>query len=512
VQCVRVEGVSLRLDLHFKLALVLTVSVSLCGSPYANVLAKSPAVASSPEDRNEVRQLGFDPFEGKGASIMTPIANTSPIRSRSDSAAGFQPLLTEGVFPYQLDPVSAVFSAILTMAVMTYKETGKIDLQGILELMNSTDFYAGVAGSLSAGFGQKGAAKGVGKLSDFIVKKASSGGSLPYPKTAAAIKTLGNVLNGITYMVAVTGGFEYFSQFWKIATKDVPEAHKVTDFVRSSMDTKRLVAMNLLYYTVIDQNMRKRILDSVKYHRIMTFEFIATNVALYVGYQLGTFLASHYGVDNPFTAYVIKAASSASAGVLVQLVPEAFKTGVNSWLLDKKITWKTEALDENLQEIATQTLGARYPTTSVMERDLEAVYRDRDMLSSLRIQRAMADEVLQSGMVSSNIIETGFIEAISSDYEKVEEVFTYVLAQLNTLGSEDRAAQLRSMVKEGSSAAKIYKTIQNNQALLSNPKRLEQFKRVLKEAISKSKEARTDAASLQEFLSASSPELANAIH
>jgi hypothetical protein len=309
-------------------------------------------------------------------------------------------LLIEGVFPYQANPIAAVVAAGLTLAAMSLKETGRVDLNGILFLLNSSDFYAGLIGTMSASTGQKGGVavskylgRAAGKVAPKMIKPLAQN---------QALQVMGNIINGFTHTLSVSGGYEYFSQFWMVATKSIPEAHTVTGFFKADWATQKRVLLNLAYVSMIDKELQKRILDSVRYHRIETFEFIAMNVGIYVGAQLGSLAARQWAPGNPWARQIGPVAGSVGLGILVQAMPDSWKEYFNAKLIENKIRRVQRKYDRLQETIRAGIKDFYYPSYDVdgmtsyvssgidLRRDLDRLVRARHLLSSFRLQKAFA--------------------------------------------------------------------------------------------------------------------------
>lgn len=382
----------------------ITVLVSLAFGA-TNHLDKSSVEASSPEDQLQQSLPGFDP----SSQLQSP-KSLSLHRDPNDPQTKPQvktiPLLTPSVFPYQPNPIAAVVAAGLTLAVVSLKETGKVDVNGILWLLNNSDYYAGIIGSIVSAFGEKKTAQ---FISSAIQKgiKASPKVMKPIFDNQAA-KAFGNIVNGFTYTFAVSAGFEVFSQFWMYATKNVPEVRTMTGLLKASNAKRKQVIGNLLYYCIVDGNMQKRLLNSVYNHRILTYEFIATNIAMYIGGQVGSILAKRYGAGHPILQRIAPVIGSISGGLIVQLVPDSWKNAVNRDLLEYKISNARENLTDALGRVDSYIQQRVYPAEDRdftgyflsgvnLPSDLDRVFRARDLLNSLEFEK-MAYEQQPQGL------------------------------------------------------------------------------------------------------------------
>lgn len=364
--------------------------------------------------------------------------------------------LNTSAFPYQVDPVSVVVAAAITLAVQSLKETGRIDPAAIGRLLDSTDLYAGWIGS------------GVAAYTKYRAQGAIVGASRRIlPERIKAIgqhqltKILGNVVNGLSYTIAVGGGFEYFSQFWKLATRGSDRVRRVSDLVGAEWKEINPVLTNLLNY-VADPNVRKRISSSVYNHRILTYEFIATNVGLYLGIVIGARIAASIGPQTPktkldnwkrrFADYFGRVLGGITGGVMVQLTPEVVRIKVNEALIDWKIRRHLEGLDQDidrLQEGLANRLYPPYHDSGIggfirsqtafhhqdLDIDLERISRAKDMVQSLYLQKmflyesqAEAFEGLVHVYELVDAVSRISLETIGVDYDLKDELSIYDLA------------------------------------------------------------------------------------
>lgn len=266
------------------------IAFSLCSFAFAtNILDKGSAEASSPEDQFQKSLPSFDPLSNLSTDPFAADPQIEKSGGKTPSPQAIPPLVNSGVFPYQPNIIGAIISAAVTMGVMSFKETGKVDLEGIAYLLNSSDFYAGLLGTVVNGYTQKGVSWGVVKGFG-LGAKASPTIIKPFVD-AQMTKVLGSIVNGVTYTAMVSIGFEEFSQFWMYATKKIPEAQTFTGMIAMPFARKMQVVGNLMDIALVNGALQKRIRDSVWNHRVMTFEFIATNIAMYIGGQLGFLVA-----------------------------------------------------------------------------------------------------------------------------------------------------------------------------------------------------------------------------
>jgi len=390
--------------------------------------------------------LGFQSAMG-----VLPSTQFKSDAAEDSVAQPMSPLVTQGIFPYQTNPIAAVIAAGVTLAAMSLKETGSVDVDSILFLLNSTDFYAGLIGTVSGSMGQRGGKSLVSMLGRGLDKLAPS--MMEPLRQKEALKVVGNIVNGFTYSFSVSAGYETFSQFWKIATRNIPEAHKMTDFLSSPMHVKKRVALNLLYYSVLDKNLQKRVLDSVWNHRIMTFEFIAMNVGLYVGAQLGNYIAMTKFPTSPWAKRVAPIAGSIGLGVLIQMMPDSWKEYFNAGLLDWKIARQTARLQELEESIMRGIKNMDYPPESVagmasyfasgvdLTDDVERLIGVRDLLVSLQMQKWLAhpeEAQLAAGMQNNYV---GVLEMMDDGLNAVTQPRISFAAQIDEWVKERKSPE-----------------------------------------------------------------------
>jgi len=401
------------------IAAVFCVSLSLLA---AKVVAPSPVEGSSPEEsnRNALPGLGFLPSSNwptfspaLSQGVMDEALSEDPELLYLIQA---NPLLTGGVIPYQIDPISAFIAAGLVLAVQSYRETGQIDAQAILVLLNSTDLYAGVLGAGFAAYSKRrveqGLAAGARRLAPRFSQEISQ-------KQLARI--FGNIMGGLSYTVAIGSGFEYFSQFWKLSTAGNENVSRVSDIVRAERKDVWPVLQNLLNYFA-DPSVQKRITSSVYNHRILTYEFIAMNVGLYIGILAGGQIVKKLGPQTPssrreiwkrrLTDYFGRVLGGVTGGLMVQFTPEFIKISVNEALLEYKINRNLRHLETRLSRLENGILGPKpmYPPEHRanlgsflfqemnLQSDLDRLARTLDMLDSLWIHHYLvaSDEHLES--------------------------------------------------------------------------------------------------------------------
>ncbi|MDB5039093.1 MAG: hypothetical protein JWQ35_2621 [Bacteriovoracaceae bacterium] len=433
---------------------VLILSISLVfGS--TNLLVKGSIEASSPEEmhENDSPPSSLIPV-GYTANADVDFSGVGTLNKESTSPHRMvSPMVASGLISFQPSPLSSIISAAFIMAVMTLKETGKVDLEGLGYILNSTDFYAGVAGSVVGSITHKPTMQ--------VLELALSRGAASSPRvlkpilTSSAAKQIGNIVNGFTYTLALTAGFESFSQVWKVATRNIPEASTVAGFVRCDRLRKIQVAQNLLYNTLLDQNMQKRIISSVWNHRILTFEFIATNIAMYVGGQLGRFVAEKYAAKTPWLNRLGPALGSISGGLLIQALPRSWTDAANEQLVEWKLNSHKKRLEEDLMRIEEGIKNRFYPTEDSpvtgyfmrgidLQSDIERVLRERDMIASLQTQKLSYD-----GENNQNLVE------LKSIFDNVENRFQSLYDDVSKLRSNNIGGKVEQWVQENRSMEEI---------------------------------------------------------
>ncbi len=417
-------------------ALVFSVSLSF---PAANIWARSPVETSSPEENNKVSLPGFDPISFGLRS------DPSPTESHFSN-----PLLTDGIFPYQSNFYAALVAAGITLAYMTWKETGKVDVGGFIDLLNSTDFYAGYVGSITGKGGQWVGAKGITKL----LEKAPA--SLQPSLTSSTALLLGNIVNGFTQVLSISAGFEICSQFWKISTKNIPEAHTVTGFLAASKAKKIQAVMSLVNNALLDKNMQKRIVQSVWNYRILTFEFISMNVALYSGMILGNWLVTKYGSAYPWLKKWGAIGGGVTLGILTEmLVPDSWNKHANAKLVRWKLGNARHDLDELFEEIRKGILEERYPSFSRkgtrsywmsgvdLQSDMERIFRLTRLVSVLQFQEMFYRE------------EQSLMAALPNSALSTDAQMGRILNEINRANEASLEAQVAQWVAERRSPEEI---------------------------------------------------------
>lgn len=454
-------------------------------SPEELEASESFSLALSPE--NSLESVGEIDSSMDFNSAMAGGGN-----SNKTQAGPINPLLTEGIFPYQANPVSAIISAGLTLAFMSWKETGQVDVKGLLFLLNSTDLYAGLAGSMMGSTGQKAGqnivswiGRGARKLAPEMLEPLAQ---------KEAVQMVGNIVNGFTYTFSVSAGYETFSQFWKIATKNIPEARTVTGFMGAPSWIQRRVLLNLMYYTMIDKNLQKRVFDSIYYHRVMTFEFIAMNIGLYVGAQLGNFVAKKYMPGNVWAQRLAPTIGSVTGGVLMQMIPDSWKFHFNQSLLNWKISSNETRLQGLMAKVQDGISQKFYPARSNkgiasywmsgfdLEDDIERIFATRDLLMSFYMQRAL----------SNNQVSQVWTD-ISDSYSGVRETFESQLAELSR-PEPSLANQIEEWIKANKTPEEIQQL--STEKFRSDPKK-SYYQDLLNDAVQRSKDALDEINGLQ---------------
>ena len=387
---------------------ILGVSLSLMT---AKVMAQGQVEISSPEEsfNQSLPGLGLLPREAwpeMGPVLDLGMFDKSLINDPAlKSNAGLNPLLAPGIFAYQIDPISTFLAAGIILAIQSKRETGKVDVDAIWMLLNSTDLYAGWAGSLSAAITQRGAKNGLQLAARKLIP-----GFYEQLTQKELYKIFNNIIGGFTYTLSVSSGFEYFSQFWKLSTAGVEHVHTVSDLLTAPRKDILPVLQNLMNY-VLDPNVQKRIASSVYNHRILTFEFIAMNIGMYLGIAVGDEIAKKFGPQTPvgkkeivirtLTDYFGRVLGGVAGGLIVQLTPDVIRVKVNRSLLDYKIWRQEKFLKKDMARIRGGIANSLYPpkdaagvgsfffTQMNLQSDVERVSRAVDMLDSLLMQKML---------------------------------------------------------------------------------------------------------------------------
>lgn len=201
--------------------------------------------------------------------------------------------------------------------------------------------------------------------------------------------------------------------------------------------------------------MQKRILSSVYNHRILTFEFIATNVALYVGAQLGSVLSAKYGANTPWLKKLGPVLGSISGGLIVQSLPESWTSAANTKLAQMKITSHQKRLEANLKQIEVGVQSRFYPVQdhpavgywvrgASLESDVDRVLRERDLIASLELQLILGNP--------NNQVE---LSRLSGVFNLIESRLKTVLVDIQGGNKSSLDLNIEKWVKEGRSAEEI---------------------------------------------------------
>lgn len=409
----------------------------------AKVMAQGSIEISSPEETVQSSLSGFDHSAGQANRLESRVPKRSlasflPVITEGamDEAIGVDPLFEKelqanplvnpGVFPYQIDPVSAFVAAAVTLAIQSFRETGQVDMKAVGRLLNSTELYAGVLGSASAAVLRRGLLEG---------GKAVAQSQLPNLtatlSSSQLMRILGHITNGLTYTVAVGGGFEIFSHFWKLTIADVENVSKVSDLLKMEQKDFKSLMANFLNY-LADSRVRKRIYDSVWNHRVLTYEFISMNIGLYMGIFAGDLIAKRIwpglsaadklGLKQRMQRYFARTLGGIFGGVVVQFTPSFIKVGVNRQLLGWKISNKRAALDRVIESIQYGLANQLYPATSNsgfgsylmtqmdLGADIERLSRELDNLNSLYMQQLFVMNEEDQGMMG---LQNSFADTLS---------------------------------------------------------------------------------------------------
>ncbi len=463
-----------------------------------NLVVAGSVEASSPEERHESDSSlsGLIPLT---ASVQATIPQDQ-IEKGVVGTGPVNPIITSGVFPYQPNPLAAIIAAGITMAAMTWKETGKIDLESLGYIFNSSDFYAGLIGSVTSSFTHK--------QTTAVIAAGLSRGIQGFPNTIKpffekeSVKIFGNILNGFTYTFAISSGFEYFSQIWKHATKNIPEVNTIGGLVRAPGLRKKQVALNILYYMVNDTVMQKRILSSVFNHRIMTFEFIATNVGLYVGHVLTGLLVQKYGGGKSWMLKVAPVVGSMLGGLFVQLLPGSWKGRINQELAIYNRKRHEKNLEVALQELERGVKNKTYPvdeltktgyfiTGADLQSDIERTLRARDMVASFCLQ-----EISNGG--SSELLLTKFKTVLTHVDNRLKLLLIYV--------KEERGRSLHDQIEKWLEQNKTPDEIQHLGSQMTQSSTHERYYEFLLDAaVERSELTSSDAQGLAHFILANKP-------
>lgn len=402
----------------------------------ANSFALNPVEASSPEETDEYSLPGLEHDMEESLPSFSPIVDfREQGENNGHTMLAPQSLFMEGMFPYQANPVSMVMAAAITLAYQSWRETGEVDPEAIWELLQSTDLYAGYAGLVHGAIAQRGAAASSRLLMRGPVKAISS---------SKVFMFFRSIINSFSYTFAVSSGFEYFSQFWKLASQHIPEVSTVSDLVNAPRDVKLRLTQNLMNY-VAHPDVQKRVANSVWHHRIYTFEFIAMNFGLAFGMMAGEAVARYalkrFGPTVPtgrrarlvtgFSRHLGRVLGGVSGGVLVQLAPDSLRLGINRYFLERKLRSQNEKLERQLKELEENIYFLLYPAEDGsnlgsyffsgfnLESDLQAILRTRDLLFSLEAQRFSIKDESHKLLEEVQRVETSLRGRLEDLYEDV---------------------------------------------------------------------------------------------
>lgn len=394
----------------------------------AKAIAEGSLETSSPEEPKPKSLPGLRALPKESWPTVIPMSEWSQL-SGGQGVAGIQPGLTPGISPYQINPITAVMTAGVVLAIQSLKEQGRIDHQALWRLLNTTDFYAGIAGAFAATKTKDAVVAGGRGLASRI----APGAFKEFGKNHT-VQLFGNIMNAFSYTLAVSSGFEYFSQFWKLATRDIPNVSRVSDLTGASSTDVIRVLSNLMQYAV-HPDVQRRILSSVKYHRIYTFEFIAMNVGLFVGVFVGDQVAKRIGPkaseatkkawSQRLTLEMGRFLGGVLGGAAVQFIPDGFRLRVNASLLDSKIHALRGDMNHLITKIEQGVLNKSYPPYSApsigsffspqvnLQSDVMRMIRKRDLLYSLYAHRyfligvedTMMEEIQQEQVALNQKIE-----------------------------------------------------------------------------------------------------------
>lgn len=426
----------------------------------ANVKAQGSVEISSPEESIEsslsgsslqtlpqelipslIPALGLEQVEDalNGVSLVDPLAQGQPINPTI-------PLFGAGVFPYQVDPLSAIVAAVVVLGVQSYLETGKVDPRALAAFLNRTDFYAGVAGAAFFGVNKYGAGLGLEKLALWAAPQ-----TIDRLASVKAMRALNHLVSGVTYTIAVSGGYHYWSQFWMMATAGVSDDVKtVTGFINARLEDQVAVGSNLLRYLMM-ADIQKRVVASVYRHKIQTFEFMAMNAALYFGIVAGGVIAERIGGPIPkgvkrtwarrATEYFLKVTGGIFFGTAIQFIPESFRLAVNSAWLDSKIRGQEEKLDRFVKTIEDRILLREYSAglgrhreSLSLTKDLDTLFRIRDLIVSLYAQRLSLLE--ENDLAADSVIES--LDQVTESLDR----YLFMCGGSNVLSNSQQSDQL----------------------------------------------------------------------
>lgn len=423
----------------------------------AKAIAEGSVEKSSPEETKPSFLPGLRAFPKEVWPTIIPMNKWESMAS-AQGMTGIQTTWAPGTSPYQVNPITAIMAAGITLAIQSLREQGRIDHQALWRLLNSTDFYAGIAGSILSNSAKDGAVSGTRKLIGRFTPNTAQ--AFKDFGSAQKLQLFGNIINAFSYTFAVTAGFEYFSQFWKLATRNVPNVSKVSDLRNASKSDLIRVFSNLFQY-FMHADIQKRIISSVKYHRVYTFEFIAMNVGLFVGVFVGDQIAKRIGpkaseatkkgMAQKLTLELGRFLGGISGSIAIQFISDGFKVRVNSALLD----WKINKVRDDLTGLMAQMdAGMRYKyyppyhdagwgsffsTQINLLSDVRRLIRTRDLLYSLYAHKFF--------LVGT---DDELLEQIASEQDEINKRMTSWISRTGAMGPTSSEEALDRTLKESS--------------------------------------------------------------
>lgn len=426
---------------------VVWVSLSLLLA--AKVTAEGPEKKSSPEESLKYSLPGSGLLPQDSWGTMIPSNNAGAFQSALEAdpeiAALFKTstLTNPGVYPFQVDPISAFVAAGLTLAVQSYLETkaetgqGRINVDAIWLLLNSTDFYAGVLGSGVAAYTKRSVQDGLG----FVAKKAAPNLVKKLSKSAL-VRIFNNIIGGFSYTLAVSSGFQYFTYFWQVSTAGVDNVNTVSDLMNKAAGHDVRAVLQNLMNNVVDPNLQKEIASSIYNHQILTFEFISMNVGLYLGLVAGDLIAKKVTKKTPankkqvwvkrLQTYFARVLGGTTFGVAVTLIPRSFKVSINKALLDYKISRYEDKLEADVNRLLAglehQTyppehrpgVGSFFMSQMNLGDDIDRINRRVKMLTSFQLQRLFVYEEPQEAMDQVVSYQSQVIQVLEDALDKVD--------------------------------------------------------------------------------------------
>jgi len=415
------------------------VSLSLLA---AKVIAQGPVEKSSPEEFIENSPPGLGLLTpGSWATYQSALDSgpfTQALTKDPELEAMFRanPLTVSGVLPYRPDPISTFIGAAIILAIQSMQEKGSVDVDAIYELLNSTELYAGLLGSGTLAWTRWRSGQAITwagkKVAPDMIKSISK-----YQLT----KILNHIVGAVTYAVAVSGGYEYFTGFWKLSTQGVENVSTMTDlfaeFKNGNYKNSVYPVLENLKIYLLDPNTRSRVASSIYNHRILTYEFIAMNIALYVGMVAGDIIFQKLGPQNPvgrgakiwrgLIDYFGRSMGGLVGGIMVQFTPKFIKVAVNESLLDYKVKKQREKLRLKIAQLRWNVQNAVYPSATNMtfqaasnigldfQSDVENVAAQYDLVNSLLMNELMLEDEDQEDALKAMIEVRGELMDSFSD-------------------------------------------------------------------------------------------------